>query len=343
MNIEQRYDELRDLGYDYDKAHEILKKECIEKKLYTEFINYLLKEYYSHTEYAESFLDVLVEQQEYQVFKTYWKARVSEDIRYIWELVDYWKNEKDKKFTTKDFLSYDRKVLDENQDKYPAMQDAWLNFVWHWYNILDSIDRFIFEMQKINAIEEIERAKILKESVYNLKKPKSKKTTDKRKMSEILFWELIEESRIRSNSDSEFLDILKDKLEAMSAPEIKKFQKILLEQTNELEHWDVWALAYIVRDGCGDDEFDYFKAWVISKGKDAFENIKNMKIEKIKNLFKEDPQCEELMYVAQEAYFNKKYEDMPIPRVKSQQMKGKEWNENSICETYLEVCKMFNK
>ena len=55
MNIEKRYDELRDLEHDYDEAHEILKKECIEKNLYTEFTSYLLKEYYSHTVYAESF------------------------------------------------------------------------------------------------------------------------------------------------------------------------------------------------------------------------------------------------------------------------------------------------
>ena len=342
MNIEKRYDELRDLSYDYDEANKILKKECIEKKLYIEFIAYLLKRYYGHTEYAESFLDVLVEQQEYQVFKTYWKARVSEDIRYIWELVDYWKNEKDKKFTTKDLLSYDRKVLDENQDKYPAMQDAWLNFVWHWYNTLDSIDRFISEMQKINATEEIERAKILKESVYNLKKPKAKKTTDKRKMSEILFWELIEQSRTKSDSDSEFLDILKDKLEAMSAPEIKKFQKLLLETTNELEHWDVWALAYIVRGGCGDDGFDYFKAWVIAKGKEAFESVKGMQIEKFQNLFEEDPQFEEFMYVAQEAYANKKYEEMPLPRVRVKELEGKKWEEESICKSYPELCALFD-
>ena len=106
---------------------------------------------------------------------------------------------------------------------------------------------------------------------------------------------------------------------------------------------DIWALAYIVRKGCGDDAFDYFKAWVVSKGEEAFENVKNMKIEKLKELFEnDDPQSEEFMYVAQEAYENKKYEEMAMPRVKEKPMQGKEWSEDTICKDYPELCKMFN-
>lgn len=187
MTVKNYYRELRKQGFGYDEAHEKLKQECIEKKQFSGFATYLLNEYYSHTEYADSFLNVLIHENEYGIFKTYWKARLSEQIRYLWELVSYWKNEKDKKFTTKDFLSYDRKILDENQDKYPAYQDEYLSFIWYWYDTLDFIDRYIIEMQKINALEEIERAKALKESVYNLKKPKPKPTTDKRKIDETLF------------------------------------------------------------------------------------------------------------------------------------------------------------
>ena len=342
MNMKKRYDELRDLGHDHDEAQDILKRECIEKNLYTEFINYLLKEYYNHTAYAESFLDALVENQAYQPYKMYWKVRVTEEIRYMWELVDYWKNEKGKTFTTKDLISYDRKILDENQDKYPAYQDEWLSFVWHWYNTQDFIDIYIKRMQKIGATEEIERAKFLKECIYNLKKPKAKKTTDKRKMSEEVFWELIDESRKKSEFDGDFIETIRDKLEAMGASEIKKFQKILLEKMNELNRWDIWALAYVVRNGCGDDEFDYFKAWCVSKGKEAFEDVKAMRLEKLKELFEGgDPQLEEFMYVASEAYENKKYEEMPMPRVKDTPMQGEEWKEEKICERYPKLCAMF--
>jgi len=342
MTIKERYSKLIVKTGDYDEACNLLKEECLKEGLYNGFIDYILKEYYEHTDYANSFLDVLIEQDEYQLFKRYWKVRVSEDIRYMWESIDYYKNEKDKKFTTKDFLSYDRKILDENQDKYPAMQDSWLNFVWQWYNTLDSIDNFIVQMQKINATEEIVRAEVMKESIYNLKKPKAKKTTDKRKMSELLFWELIADAREETEGDSEFIERLKDKLESMSTTEIKKFQKILLEKSNELQHWDIWALAYIVRRGCGDDAFDYFKAWVISKGEESFEDVKSMNIKKFKTLFTEDPQLEDFMYVAQEAYANKKYEEMPLPRVRVKELEGKKWEEESICKSYPELCALFD-
>jgi len=325
-------------------ANDVWERWIVQKK-YKKLLLYT-KQYndtggYSIDSYT-SFEKSLLRDNAITIYKQFWNYILNTRIRRFWKIYDYYL--KSKINEAKDieyFHTVDRQLVLEDDEKYPAYQDRNLNTVSIWYDAQWHIDKYIEAMQKINATEEIERAKILKESVYNLKKPKAKKTTDKRKMSEILFWELIEESRIKSDSDSEFLDILKDKLEAMSAPEIKKFQKILLEQTNELEHWDVWALAYIVRGGCGDDGFDYFKAWVISKGKEAFESVKSMQIEKFQYLFEEDPQFEEFMYVAQEAYANKKHEEMPMPRVKSQEIQGKKWDEESICESYSKLCEMF--
>lgn len=33
---------------------------------------------------------------------------------------------------------------------------------------------------------------------------------------------------------------------------------------------DIWCAAYIMNSGCGDDGFDYFRYWLISRGKNAF-------------------------------------------------------------------------
>ena len=97
-----------------------------------------------------------------------------------------------------------------------------------------------------------------------------------------------------------------------------------------------------MRRGCGDDGFDYFCAWVISKGKETFNNIKDLKLDTLKSIFaQEDPQLEEMFYVANEAYANKKSEEMPMPRIKSQEIQGKKWDEESICESYSKLCEMF--
>jgi len=117
--------EFYDKGYDYDKAIESTRDKWIEEEKFKDFLQYTLQETKKHTKFVEPFLEILLKKAEKQLFKTYWKAIFSEEMWYIWFLINYWKNKKDKKFTTEDLLSYDREELNENHDKYPAMQDAW--------------------------------------------------------------------------------------------------------------------------------------------------------------------------------------------------------------------------
>ena len=114
--------------------------------------------------------------------------------------------------------------------------------------------------------------------------------SDKRKINDELFWQLIDESRKKSLDKFQFVDNLIETLETFHPKELRNFDKILLTKVNELNSWEHWALAYIVRRGCGDDEFDYFKTWVISKGYQAFMSIKNLDESRLPSLFSEDPQ-----------------------------------------------------
>jgi len=366
MTLEKLYvKENNIMTYDFYLDDKMMDKLLDEKK-YNLIISYIIDQYDTGGYNKELFPKLetaLIENNDKNLLRKFWNHIISKKSDRFWYLYKHYneynhnkplsgfmkffkKKEPvidDKKITTEELLAFDKILVEENHVKYPSKQNTKLNLIWDWYEILGLIDTSIEQLEKMDLIGDVKKLIQLKENIYNLKKPKAKKTTDKRKMSEDLFWELIEESGKASDNDSEFIDTLKDKLEAMNAPEIKKFQKILLEQINELEHWDIWALAYIIRKGCGDDAFDYFKAWVISKGKEAFENVKNMKIEKLKNLFQNnDPQFEEFMYVAQEAYENKKNEMMPDIRIKAQKIQGQEWTEDKICESYPELCKMFN-
>ena len=336
-------DKYRDEGYDLFEASDMVYQHWIKKQQYQKVYESLIEDSTGkYSEEGDKFITILLQKGQTKLYHKYWNFLLNKAIQRFWIYVKH-HTQKGREINTQKFLSYDMKTIEENHNKYPRYQDPYLEFIYDWYETMKLIDIYIERMQKINAIEDIEKAKFLKDSIYNLKKPKAKKTTDKRKMSEEVFWELIQESRDKSEFDSDFIEILKEKLEAMSATEIKKFQKLLLEKMNELNHWDIWALAYIVRKGCGDDEFDYFKAWVVSKGKEVFEDLKEMKLEKLKKPFKDsDAQLEEFMYVAQNAYENKQYEEMPMPRVKNTPIQGKEWSEDNICKDYPELCKMFN-
>jgi hypothetical protein len=206
---------------------------------------------------------------------------------------------------------------------------------------LEGLDRFKKGLTFLNSQKELRKLELLEKSVIELKKPKIKKTADNRKIDETLFWVLIESNRIKSNDKIDFIENISNDLENFKSSEIKRFERIFLTKYEELNRWDIWALAYIVRGGCGDDAFDYFKAWVISKGKNTFQAIKQLKIQELKHHFDEDPQFEEILSLSESVYESKTGELMPLVKVKRQKLIGAEWDENNIELEFPELCKLF--
>ncbi len=206
---------------------------------------------------------------------------------------------------------------------------------------LEGLYRFKQGLVELGAEQEIEKTNELIKTVDKLEKPKPKKTTDKRKIDENLFWELIKLNREKSEDKFDFIENLSNQLEEFKLTEIKRFERTFLSKYNELNRWEIWALAYIVRRGCGDDAFDYFKAWVISKGKEAFEDIKNLNILELKKHFDEEPQLEEMFSLAENVYENKTGELMSPVRVKKQKLTGKQWKEENLKKDFPEIWKIF--
>jgi hypothetical protein len=207
---------------------------------------------------------------------------------------------------------------------------------------LEGLFRFKKGLIRLEIEDEIYKVDELIKSVDKLEKPKPKPTSDKRKINEDVFWELIENCRIKSENKGDFIDLLSSRLEEFSPLEIRRFEKIFQTKFQELNHWDLWALAYIARRGCGDDEFDYFKAWVISKGRKAFDTIKELKTPDLKEFFNEDPQLEEMLYLSEKVYENKTEQLMSPVKVKKQKIIGRNWNEEKIDIEFTEICQLFD-
>lgn len=91
------------------------------------------------------------------------------------------------------------------------------------------------------------------------------KTPKKKKVD---FWKLVDAHREGDDYD---LDGLEGALGAMSTNDILAFQHWIYERLNESYRGDLWAAAYLVNGGCSDDGFDYFRAWLISRGKKVFD------------------------------------------------------------------------
>lgn len=184
----------------------------------------------------------------------------------------------------------------------------------------------------------------IRHQIENGAKSKASRTTDERKMDDDVFWTLINESRSEAEGIEEIVDILRDKLERMRASEIRKFQKQLYQKLADLADWDLWALAYIVRGGCSDDAFEYFRAWVVLQGKDYFDlAVKDVASFAREFDWSEDPQAEDLLYIASEAYENIKLEPMPYITRAKEKMRGMEWIETDLSDRYKDyyaACKL---
>ena len=95
-------------------------------------------------------------------------------------------------------------------------------------------------------------------------------------LAEEKFWQIIESSKTKSGSKEEQYEAILNSLKSLSLDEIAGFRiqtdKLLsVSYKNEL-----WCAAYIINGGCSDDGFEYFRCWLISKGKKVFyESLKN--------------------------------------------------------------------
>lgn len=92
------------------------------------------------------------------------------------------------------------------------------------------------------------------------------------------FWEIIGESRrdfspqLANGNMRRQLVVLKELLSKLPVEEVAAFSNTFRKLYLDAYKWDLWAAAYIVEGGCGDDSFTDFRYWLISMGHEVFDN-----------------------------------------------------------------------
>lgn len=126
-------------------------------------------------------------------------------------------------------------------------------------------------------------------------------------MQEEAFWDLVERSIENSKDQRSQENYLQAELEKLTPIEIVGFRlrtdKLLFDSYNS----EMWCAAYIVNGGCSDDCFEYFRLWLISRGKKVYYLAKQNPDSLIDEV---DPdldyyEYEEFWYVALEAFQRK--------------------------------------
>lgn len=91
-------------------------------------------------------------------------------------------------------------------------------------------------------------------------------------MDEQAFWKIVDEAKAEAGDDLEArADSLSDALRELAASEVQGFQRQFDLMMKRAFRWDLWGAAYLMNGGCSDDGFHYFREWLISEGRQAFE------------------------------------------------------------------------
>jgi hypothetical protein len=92
------------------------------------------------------------------------------------------------------------------------------------------------------------------------------------RFDEAAFWRLVEETRRAGGNDTDKqVGLLDDRLRQLPKQDIIQFVRIRRKLDQRAYTWNLWGAAYVIEDGCSDDCFRDFRAYLISLGRSAYE------------------------------------------------------------------------
>jgi len=150
------------------------------------------------------------------------------------------------------------------------------------------------------------------------------------------FWAIVEHARARSSECDNVAQRLADTLSRLPAPAIVEFSNELDARMAESYRWDLWAVAYVANGGASDDGFDYFRAWLITRGREQFERALRDAPSAVEGAPRSgELECEDVIGVANEAYNRVAGKAMPASTVRwPKEPVGKPWTEETIDQVY---------
>ena len=150
------------------------------------------------------------------------------------------------------------------------------------------------------------------------------------------FWALVETARASGDHCHTIANRLTDTLATLPPSSIVEFDTELTARRIESYRWDLWAVAYVANGGASDDGFDYFRGWLITRGREAFERALRDPPAAVEGAPRVgDLECEDVLGAAYVAY--QKKTGQTLPRVKTPwpaTPAGKPWSEETIDQVY---------
>jgi hypothetical protein len=94
---------------------------------------------------------------------------------------------------------------------------------------------------------------------------------DAAEMPAAQFWRIIERAARAGDDQDAHVEALRTELRELSLDEIVSFEVAFRRHLNAAYSWDLWGAAYVIHSGCSDDGFEYFRRWLVARGRDTYE------------------------------------------------------------------------
>jgi hypothetical protein len=86
------------------------------------------------------------------------------------------------------------------------------------------------------------------------------------------FWRIIDRAARSDHDPGAHMEALRTALRELPLEDIISFEVAFRRYLNEAYRWDLWGAAHVVHGGfCSDDGFEYFRRWLVSRGRDVYE------------------------------------------------------------------------
>jgi hypothetical protein len=131
-------------------------------------------------------------------------------------------------------------------------------------------------------------------------------------LDENLYWQIVQESLKNSGTQDGQQEYLVRRLQKLNPKDIVGFRLRTDKLLHDTYNSEMWCAGYIMNGGCSDDSFEYFRNWVISRGKDVYYSAKQNPDTLIEQV-DEDAEFydfEDFWYVALGAFKNKTGKDL---------------------------------
>lgn len=164
------------------------------------------------------------------------------------------------------------------------------------------------------------------------------------------FWELIKKSREGVIDCEEQAKVLTQLLLQLPPTNIHEFAQHFANCRKLTNRNDLWAVAYIINGGCSESGFEDFRGWLVSQGKEFFEQVlihpecagDRVEVNRSGNPVR-DAECEPILYSAFAAYRQKTGAEMPeVEYDYFAKPQGADWNEDDLKSLYPSLYQRFH-